>query len=339
MHHRELVEVWEAARERADRSRDGFILVLDEIQLLAQWASTVKGLWDADRLEGRSLHVVLLGSAPLRIQAQLDESLAGRFETIPVRQWSLAETREAFGQSVEEYLFFGGYPGAVRLAPTPDRWREFVLRGLVQTSIERDVVSMTRVRKPALLQRVFRVGTRFSGQILSYSKLVGHLSERGNIATVQAYLDLLDRAGLLAALPSYSGNLRLDRRSSPKLVALDPALMTAGFGYSFEEAVADRTAWGRIAESAVGAHLVNTATSRIKVSYWRQGSSEVDYVMTRGPETIGIGVKSGRQRRSVPGLAAFRKRFRAARGLIVGSGGVPLERFLSVPASHWFDMP
>ncbi len=304
--------------------------------MIPQWSRTVKGLWDEDRRAARQLHVVLLGSAPLPIQAQLNESLAGRFETIPVTQWSFGETRKAFRQELDQYLFYGGYPGALALAGSPDRWQDFVRQSLIRTSIGRDVVAMTSVRNPALLQRLFRVGSAYSGQILSYTKLVGHLTQRGNIATVQKYLDLLEVAGLLVGLPAYSKRAQLDRRSSPKLIALDPAFLTVGSGYSFEQAVLDRSFWGRIVESAVGSHLVNTATSRIHVSYWRQKSAEVDFVLKQGPQTIGIEVKSGRQRRSVRGLGSFRARVSDARSLVVGTGGTSLGKFLSLPAAHWF---
>ena len=334
-----LTEQWARVRDSADRSRDGWILALDEIQVIPGWSRTVKGLWDADRRDGRALHVVILGSAPLPIQRQLNESLAGRFEAIRVTQWSFGETREAFHQTLEEYLFYGGYPGAIALSKGEDRWRDFVLKTLVRTSIGRDVVSMTNVRKPALLQRLFRLGVAYAGQILSYSKVVGHLAQRGNVATVQKYLDLLEGAGLIAGLPAFSATRQHGRRSSPKLIPLDPAFVTADCGYSFSQALADRTFWGRIVESAVGAHLVKTATSRTNVSYWRRGSAEVDFVLKRGPESIAIEVKSGRQRRSTRGLATFCEKYSGARGLVVGTGGIPLDQFLTLPAEYWFDNP
>jgi len=333
-----LVEEWSIARRQADRSEDGLVFVLDEIQAISDWSRVVKGLWDADRRHGRRMHVVLLDSAPLPIQSGLNESLAGRFETIPVKQWSFSEVREAFGLSLDQFLFFGGYPAAATLVGTPERWRDFVLRAIVQASIERDVVSLTAVQKPALLQRLFREGAKFSGQILSYRKLVGFLAERGSVVTAQKYLDLLQQAGLLAGLPAFSKSGKLDRRSSPKFIALDPAFITADSGYSFQEARSDRTFWGRIVESAVGSHVLNSASSRLRVSYWRkEDSGEVDFVLQRGPRTIAIEVKSGRRRRSLPGIGAFRKSYPGTGHLVVGPGGTSLDEFLGHPASHWFE--
>ena len=333
-----LVLTWEKARDAAQRSPTGFVLVLDEIQKIPRWSETVKGLWDADRAAGRLLHVVILGSSPLLMQSGLTESLAGRFEPISVTHWSFPEMAGAFGFDLPAYLYFGGYPGAAALVRDPPRWREYILQALVEPNIERDLLSMTRVDKPALLKRLFEVGAAASGQILSYTKLLGQLQDAGNTTTLARYLGLLSSAGLLAGLPKYAS--RPHRRgSSPKLNVLNTALMTAGSGYGFAEARADRTFWGRIVESAAGAHLCNTATPGMGVHYWRDGLHEVDFVLKRGPHLVAIEVKSGPQRTSPRGLAMFAKRFHAQRTLIVGGGGIPLNEFLAAPAARWLEEP
>ena len=331
-----LVRSWEGARRAAGQSPRGCVLVFDEIQKIPRWSETVKGLWDADRASDCPLRVVILGSSPLLMQSGLTESLAGRFEPIRVTHWSFPEMADAFGFDLSAYLFFGGYPGAASLVRDPAKWRDYILRALVEPNIERDLLSMTRVDKPALLKRLFELGAAWSGQILSYTKMLGQLQDAGNTTTLARYLDLLAGAGLLAGLPKYAS--RPHRRgSSPKLIVLNTALMTAGSGYAFDEAGADRSFWGRIVESAVGAHLHNTATSDIRLYYWRDGSLEVDFVLQRGPRLVAIEVKSGPRRASPRGLATFTERFRPQRSLIVGEGGVPLHEFLAAPAGRWFE--
>ncbi|MCY4529034.1 MAG: ATP-binding protein [Chloroflexi bacterium] len=333
-----LVENWEDARRQAERLGRGFVLVFDEIQKVPNWSDTIKGLWDADRTRECPLHVVILGSAPLLMQSGLNESLAGRFEPVNVTHWSLTEMSLAFDFSLSEYLYFGGYPGAARFVRDPDRWRDYVLQALVGPNIERDILAMTRVEKPALLKRLFELGAAYSGQILSYNKMVGQLQDAGNVTTLARYLDLLSSAGLLTGLSKYANQPHRRRASSPKLNVLNTALMTAGSGYSFEQAVADRTFWGRIAESAVGAHLFNTATSDVGLYYWRESSNEVDFVLRRGPRLVAIEVKSGlRKTTSTSGMAEFVRRFDSVRPLVVGEGGVPLNEFLSVPANEWVE--
>ena len=332
-----IVRQWEEARRTAERSGRGAVLVFDEIQKIRRWSEAVKGLWDADRAGDCPLHVVILGSAPMLMQAGLSESLAGRFERIPVAHWSFTEMSAAFGVSLPEYLYFGGYPRGAAIQRNPDQWRDYVLQAVVEPHLERDLLSMTRVDKPALLKRLFELGAEWSGQILAYNKMLGQLQDAGNTTTLARYLDLLAAAGLLAGLPKYAGRAPRRRGSSPKLQVLNTALMTAGSGYSFDEAMADRTFRGRLTESAVGAHLFNTASTVTHLHYWRDGAEEVDFVLQRGPRLAAIEVKSGSRRADRRGMDAFRARFRPGRTLLVGEDGVPLNEFLSVPADHWLE--
>ncbi len=331
-----LVRNWEEARLEAEKS-DGFVLVFDEIQKIPNWSETVKGLWDADRARGCPLHVVILGSAPLLMQRGMSESLAGRYESIRVTHWSFAEMSAAFDFDLAHYLHFGGYPGAAPLVRDQDRWRAYIVGSLVEPNIERDILAMQRVDKPALLNRLFELGAAYSGQILSYTKMLGQLHDAGNTTTLARYLDLLSNAGLITGLPKYAVSASRRRASSPKLNVLNTALMTAEAGYTFEEAQVDRTFRGRLVESAVGAHLFNTATDNIRPYYWRDGAHEVDFVLQRGTHVIAIEVKSGPNTKSVRGMKEFVQRFSPSRSLLVGEDGVPLDEFLTVSASHWFE--
>ena len=281
--------------------------------------------------------MVILGSAPLLMQAGLSESLAGRFEQIPVTHWSFPEMQTAFGLDLPQYVYFGGYPGSSDLVYDNERWRQYILRGLVEPNIERDILAMVRIEKPVLLKNLFELGAAFSGQILSYNKMLGQLQDAGNTTTLARYLDLLAQAGLIVAFQKYSPRLLSRRSSSPKLNVLNTSLMTAGSGYSFAEAQADRTFWGRMVESAVGAHLYNTASADLQLFYWREQSFEMDFVLRRGSRIIGIEVKSGSRRWNEASRSEFEKRFDPERCLLVGDEGVPLNEFLSVPAGYWFE--
>ena len=288
-----LVQRWQEARRNADKYPTGFTLVIDEVQKIPNWSEAVKGLWDADRSVGRPLRVIILGSAPLLMQSGLAESLAGRFEPIHVPHWGFEEMHDAFGFDLDRYLYFGGYPGAAPFIYEESRWRDYILSALVEPNVERDILAMTRVDKPALLKRLFEVGASYSGQILSFTKMVGQLQDAGNTTTLARYLDLLSSAGLLTGLQKWANQPFRRRASSPKLNVLNTALMTAGSGYSFEEARADRTFWGRVVESSVGAHLHNSVGSDVRVHYWREKAFEVDFVLQRGERVVAIEVKSG----------------------------------------------
>lgn len=329
---------WERARLLADEAGEqGALLALDEIQKVPGWSETVKGLWDEDTRDGRPLKVVVLGSAPFLVQKGLTESLAGRFEVVPLTHWSLGEMRAAFGFTLDQYLYFGGYPGAAPLAGDPARWRRYLLDSLVETTISRDVLLLTRVDKPALLRQLFDLGCHYSGQVLSYTKMLGQLHDVGNTTTLAHYLDLLAGAGMLTGLAKYSGRAIRRRGSSPKLQVMNTALMTALSGLSPEEVHADRTFLGRLTESAVGAHLANAATCGVcDLFYWRERNREVDFVARTGRTLVAIEVKSGRAPTAVQaGLAAFTEAFNPRRSLLVGGDGIPVEEFLLKPVEHW----
>jgi hypothetical protein len=329
------VDVWQRARTATRGDNEGHVLVLDEIQKITRWSDTVKGLWDADRAEGLMLHVVLLGSSPLLMQQGMSESLTGRFETIHLTHWSFREMVDAFDFDLEDYLYFGGYPGSAPLIRDEARWRNYVNTGLIEPSIEKDILMMTRVDKPALLRQLFHLGCRYSGQELSYTKMMGQLQDAGNTVTLAHYLDLLGNAGLIRGLPKYAGQHHRRRASSPKLNVLNMALMSAGSGYSKAEAQADRSYRGRMVESAVGAHLHNTASPECRIHYWRDGTNEVDFVLERGERLAAIEVKSGTVPGRIRGMEAFQNSFGDCRQLLVGDGAIPLAEFLSYPTEHW----
>jgi hypothetical protein len=266
----------------------------------------------------------------------LTESLAGRFELLHLPHWAFAEMRKAFGWSVEEYIFYGGYPGAAPLIREPKRWARYVLDALVETTISRDVLLLTRVDKPALLRRLFELACRYSGQVLSYTKMLGQLQEAGNTTTLAHYLDLLAAAGMVTGLPKYAGDLARSRGSSPKLQVFNTALMTAGSGLALAEARSDPELWGRLVESSVGAHLVNaSAAGECDLYYWRERNQEVDFVARVGRRLVAIEVKSGRAPQSHPGIAAFAAAFKPKRSLLVGGDGIAVDEFLARPVAHW----
>lgn len=332
-----LAAQWERARILAKGSgKRGALLALDEVQKLGGWSETVKRLWDEDTRARLPLRVVLLGSAPLLVRQGLTESLAGRFEVLHLPHWSYEEMQTAFGFTLDQYLYFGGYPGAAPLVGDVARWRRYLLDSLVETTISRDVLLMTRVDKPTLLRHLFELGCRYSGQVLSYNKMLGQLHEAGNTTTLAHYLDLLSGAGMVTGLRKYAAKALRQRGSSPKLQVLNTALMTVHSGHSPKEARSDGQFRGRLTESAVGAHLANAAARGVcEIFYWRERNREVDFVVQSGRTLVAIEVKSGRAPDTMPGLAAFTAEFKPKRTLLVGGDGIPLEEFLLEPVEHW----
>jgi len=334
-----IEQQWEVVRTRlkSDAKIQQGLLVLDEIQKLPGWSETVKRLWDEDTFSKLPLHVFILGSSPLLVQKGLTESLAGRFEMNRITHWSYAEMQAAFGFGVNEYIYYGGYPGSAALIDDRTRWAGYIIDSLIETTISRDILLMTRVDKPALLRRLFELGCSYSGQILSYQKMIGQLQDVGNTTTLAHYLNLLQGAGLLAGLPKYAGQKVRQRASSPKFLVLNTSLMTATTYGSFEDTRNNPELWGRLVETAVGASLFNSVIAKnIDLFYWAGRNRELDFVLARGNELIAIEVKTTAHKSRLPGIAAFSKQFPAAKKLLVGNQGIPVEEFLLTPVEALF---
>lgn len=335
-----LTARWEEARAKARRSGRWEILVFDEIQKIGDWSATVKGLWDEDRRWGDRVRAVILGSAPMLMQQGLTESLAGRFRDFPVSHWSFREMFAAFGFDLDEFLHYGGYPRAGEYRGRPEDWLHYLDRNIVGPTVDRDVLALTRVDKPALLKRLLRAGSQLAGQVVSFDELRGSLQDAGNTTTLAHYLDLLEQVGLLAGLPNFARQPQRRRADPPKLLALNPALVTVALKPVFDPTRPDPSR-GRLVENAVGAHLFLTKSPLMELHHWREhrrrkDSPEVDFVVTLGERIYAIEVKSGLKRRPLSGLDAFRERFPEAVPVLVGGpDGEPLSQVLSMPASEW----
>jgi predicted AAA+ superfamily ATPase len=330
-----LEQQWQAARvQRKTLAAKRFILAIDEIQKVRNWSEMVKKMWDEDTRMDEPIQVILLGSSRLLLQQGLTESLTGRFETIHLGHWSFSEMEQAFGVTAEQYVWFGGYPGAAGLTGEEERWKKYVNDALIETSISKDILMLTRVDKPALLRKLFELGCLYSGQILSYTKIVGQLQEAGNTTTLAHYLELLNTAGLLAGIEKYTGGQLRQRSSSPKFQVHNTALLTAQQAASMNAIMAQSDAWGRWVEAAIGAHLVNhQLRDGYTLHYWRHRNDEIDFVLERNGSVIGLEVKSGRSQKA-PGMEIFQKHHKPNKVLLVGNSGIPWQEFLRLaPAS------
>lgn len=320
---------WNEARLLAARSDNPIVLVVDEIQMVPQWSSIVKALWDEDTDNDANVLVVLIGSSALLSQKGLRESLAGRFELVRSQQWDYGECRDAFGMSLDDYLFFGGYPGALPLRSNRERWLSYMTDSIINPSILNDVIGLERITKPALMSALFSLGSAYSAQELSYRKIMGQLDDAGNTTTIAHYLNVLSDAGLLTGIQKYSDKTVRKRASSPRLAVHDTSLMTVSYGPGRDLLLTDAERRGHLVESAVGAYLLRrSAQEGFEVNWWRDKyNREVDFVVSSGASRTAIEVKSGRIRR-LDGLDAFCAEYPGTATIVVGSYETPLEDFL-----------
>lgn len=332
-----ISEQWAMARLRLrTQALDELILVVDEIQKLHNWSEYVKKEWDADSLDSVNIKVVLLGSSRVLLEKGLSESMMGRFEEIRMGHWSYAEMHEAFGMSLEQYVYYGGYPGAASLIGDYERWNNYVAGAIIDSTINKDILMDTPIGKPALLRQTFELAVAYSGKILSLTKMLGSLQDAGNTVTLSGYLTLLGESGLVCGLQKFSMDMARKRASIPKFQVYNNALLSSGLGLTFDEAVADHKQWGQYFESAVGAHIINEAfVHRFEVTYWREGNDEVDFVLRKNRKVVAIEVKSNGEA-STTGLAKFRQLFNPTAAFIVGESGIRAADFLQMDLRKLF---
>lgn len=329
---------WDSVRTQMKLSgQTEHLLVFDEIQKLDNWSEVIKNEWDKDSWDGVNIKLVLLGSSRLLIKKGLTESLAGRFELIRLPHWSFSEMHEAFGWNINQYIYFGGYPGASELIDNEERWRNYIKDSIIETTISKDILMLTQVNKPALLRQLFELGSIYSGQMVSLTKMLGQLADAGNVTTLSGYLNLLTECSMLTGLPKYIENKIKKRSSIPKFQVYNNALMNVYSEFSFQKVQENPKEWGRLVESAVGAHLLNfSENTEMNIYYWNDGCNEVDFILQKNKQLIAIEIKSGKRSNNA-GLFIFRDLYQPKSAFTVGTGGISLEDFLSSDPNKLFE--
>lgn len=328
---------WAAVRSlKENNGWNCVILVIDEIQKIANWSEVIKKEWDEDTFHDCNIKVLLLGSSRVLLEKGLSESLAGRFEEIRMSHWSYSEMRDCFGFSVDQYLYYGSYPGAATLVEEQDRFQQYIQSAIIEATINKDILMDTPISKPALLRQTFELGAAYSGNLLSLNKMLGSLQDAGNASTLAGYINLLEESGLLCGLQKYSIDPARRKASIPKLQVFNNALKMVYTPVTFEQALLDRKAWGHIFESGIGAYLVSQGfVHRFEVFYWRERNDEVDFVLRKKGSIIAIEVKSNAEKKT-GGLEKFRELFAPRAAFIVGDGGISVEDFLSMDIRKLF---
>lgn len=323
-------ETWATARARMKVTQaEEYLLVIDEVHKIDNWSEAVKKEWDEDCFNDLNMKVVILGSSRLLLKDGLTESLAGRYELIRMPHWSFSEMHEAFNLDVDQYIYFGGYPGGAVHIKDERRWRKYIKDSIVAPAIEKDVLRTKVIYKPALMKQLFELGCAYSSEELSLNKMLGQLQDAGNVTTLASYLTTLDESRLLCGLNKYASDNARKYNSVPKLMVYNTALFSVQSAMTFNKAYTTPKLWGRWVESAVGAYLLNQADEYdYRLYYWREREDEVDFIIEYNKQCIAIEVKSGK-RTSNEGLSVFRDKFHPAQSFVVGSGGIPIDEFLS----------
>ena len=330
---------WQEARMKMDLHGDKeHIIIIDEVQKIFGWSEQVKKEWDEDTRNKRNLKVILLGSSRVLLQKGLDESLEGRFEPIKMGFWEWNEMRDAFGFTMLQYIYFGGFPGLAPDIHDEDRWRNLMEDSIITPILTRDILEIEEIRNPALLRQVFELACMESARELSLTKMQGTMNS-GTVPTIKNYLNILDQTMTVKPLQKYAPSVVKEKNSVPKMQVFNSAFRNRYGLFSYEEAVANPTEWGRQVESAVGAHLANRSLlDGFELLYWRdEHKKECDYVLKKGQALVAIEVKSS-SADDTSGFEKFKELYgeHLTAALIVGPEGLPLEDFFEMDLKQLF---
>ena len=330
-----ITEHWRKA-DAAAKSGKPTILAFDELQKIPGWSEIVKREFDAGqrRASSKRPRIIISGSSALLVERGLTESLAGRFELIRFPHWNLNEEFAAFGVGWKDHISLGGYPRLHDFLPDARRFFSYVRDSIIESVLSKDLLLLHPVDKPVLLRRLFEFSCRHPAEIVSLQKMLGQLTDKGNVTTLSHYLDLLAKAFLIAPLQKYSPEILRIRASSPKLIVLAPALVAAVQDKTPAEAMADPELYGRWAENAVGAHLLG---SGLEVFYWRERDLELDFIAKKGVKAVAFEVSISQRKSGGEALDRLARRCGASKAVLIGPAGVSLEEFLSSDPSAWFD--
>ena len=333
-----IEQQWEAARIKFKSSgAKTFLLIIDEIQKINNWSEQVKKEWDKDRRNKVNLRIILLGSSTLLIDKGLRESLTGRFELIKLPHWSLNEMQEAFGFTPEQFVYFGGYPGSAELIEDENRWKDYIHNSIIDTTISKDILQLTTIQKPALLKNLFELACIYNGQILSYTKILGQLTDAGNTTTLTHYQELLNQVWFISGVQKFSGSKISTRSSTPKWLSYNSSLLSVYSRESFEEMTRNPEIMGRRVEQAVGAYLLNQSRLyNFNLLYWRDGNYEVDFILQKNKKFLAVEVKTGKIKHHT-GLEEFRKRYKPFKTILISDDSLSWKDFLKIDVPELFN--
>lgn len=296
-----LLLQWQTAKEKDTET----LLVIDEIQKVDNWAETIKMLWDLQQREKSQIKLLLLGSSSLALKRGASESLAGRFELIPVYHWNYIESNEAQKMDIETYLKFGGYPKTYEFLDDYDRYIKYVKTSIIDRVLDKDILYSTNVKKPGLFKQAFEILACYPSQEISYRKLLGQLQDKGNTEIIKYYISLFESAFLIKTIPKFGTQDFKIKSSSPKIIPLAPCFYHI-FSTNYEKE-------DFVFEASVGASLFQVSD---ELYYWRKNNDEIDFILRWRKYLFAIEVKSGRKKRR-SGVTTFSKLYPEAKIIFI----------------------
>jgi len=259
---------------RAETANAGLILI-DEAQRVKDIGITLKLLID----NVKDKQIIVTGSSAIELSNSINEPLTGRKYEYVMYPFSAEELINNHGATEERRLLghrlvYGSYPEVVN---NEGEERE-ILTNLVSSYLYKDIFSFQDVRKPEIIEQLLQALALQVGSEVSFNELSKLLGL--NTATIQRYIDLLEKSYIIFHLRSFSRNVRSELKKSRKFYFYDNGVRNAMIGnYNLIEMRADVGAlWENYVISERIKHNANIAFYG-KSHFWRtQQQQEIDYI-------------------------------------------------------------
>lgn len=191
-------------------------IFIDEAQRIPNIGITLKLIND----QFKKVQLLVSGSSTLEINNKTQEPLTGRkfeYHLFPI-SWEEFELHEGYllaEQQLETRLIYGMYPDVI----TNPSDASLVLKELASSYLYKDVLSLTGIRKPLLLEKLLKALALQLGSEVSFNELATLLEIDKN--TVSKYIQLLEQAFIIFQLSSFSRNQRNEIKNNRKIYFYD----------------------------------------------------------------------------------------------------------------------
>jgi predicted AAA+ superfamily ATPase len=275
------------------------LLFIDEAQRIIDIGINLKILHDAKP----NLKIIVTGSSSFELANKTKEALTGRTWTYTLFPISVSELRQQqnlfeINDLLEQILLFGMYPDVINLPNQQDKIR--FLNELTTAYLYKDVFELATIKYPEKLKKLLQLLAFQAGSEVSLNEIANSLDI--NRATVESYIDLLEKAFVIFRLSAFSRNLRKEINKMDKIYFYDLGVRNALIN-NFNS-IDIRNDNGALWENFLVVERLknNNYQNRFAQSYfWRTYTgAELDYIEERNGQLQGFEFKFSKKVNKAP---------------------------------------
>ncbi|MFA5049764.1 MAG: ATP-binding protein [Candidatus Micrarchaeia archaeon] len=304
-------------RKPINESKDTIYLFFDEIQKVKDWGEEIKSYYD----KNLKIKFIISGSSSMNILKGSGESLVGRIiihkiypfsfteflkynnveiEKINLHNLAYPSKAEKISILFEDYITIGGFP---LFYSSPEEIRKSLLKSMVDLTFYRDIVNIFDVKRTDVLEGLFSIFIKESGNVINYSNLSNSLKTK--FETIKSYMGYLSSSFLISKSSFYSGSKVKSLEKNEKIYVAD---------HSF----------GLLQEIELGLKIETIIFNSLKslgfdIFYWQdENKNEVDIVFFgKSPEVIEVKYQSKILDSDLKGLYSFLENYKIKRAIVI----------------------